>query len=74
MPKKKLSIAGVDAYSREYKKIESKLVLDRQDLARDLQAMSEFQQQYGIADYDALYTNTLNLIAKFQEKKSFFRK
>ncbi|MBQ5470285.1 MAG: hypothetical protein IIT54_06745 [Acetobacter sp.] len=67
--KKKLSIAGVDAYSREYQKIESKLVLDRQDLARDLQAMSEFQQQYGIADYDALYTKTLNLIAKFQEEK-----
>ena len=31
--------------------------------------MSEFQQQYGIADYDALYTKTLNLIAKFQEEK-----
>ncbi|MBO6085165.1 MAG: hypothetical protein J6P19_02060, partial [Acetobacter sp.] len=66
---KKLSIAGVDAYSREYQKIESKLVLDRQDLARDLQAISEFQQQYGIADYDVLYTRPLILLRNFKKKK-----
>lgn len=67
--KDKLSLAGVDAYLRERKKMESHLVLDRQNLARDLHAMGAFQKQYGIADYNVLYTDTLNLITKFQGQR-----
>ncbi len=67
--KDELNLAGVDAYLRERQKMDTRLVLDEQNLAHDLHAMSEFQKQYGIADYDVLYRNTLNLITKFQGEK-----
>ncbi|MCP1243413.1 hypothetical protein [Acetobacter lambici] len=64
---KQLQSSGIRAYQTERTKLEEHVKSDREKLATDLSIMESYQKQYGIADYDVLYKNTLELINKFQE-------
>lgn len=65
----KLQKAGLRAYQAERAKLEDHVVSDRRKLENDLSNMEEFQKQYGIADYDEVFSNTLSLINHFQNTR-----
>lgn len=64
-----LQEAGFDAYKVERDKINSQVKKDHLLLSTDLLKMQSFQKQHGIANYEALYNKTLNLINNIENYK-----
>lgn len=67
--RERLLDAGMLAYQAERAKMQSQLDIDKNNLANDLNLMATFQKEHGIADYDAVYNHTLELLNHYQETR-----